>query len=94
MNAVFRCDYCGTHAPLERATLMWRWVEDLDNGDEVYTSAIYCSTYCGVRAAGSIVDIAAKSKRTRPDVGEIVWRTRLMEGVPWTNPRKAERAGW
>lgn len=55
MSQLFRCDYCGTHASLERATIMWRLVDELDNGDGVYTSAIYCCTYCGQHAADMAV---------------------------------------
>ena len=55
MSQLFRCDYCGTHASLECATIMWRWVDELDNGDGVYTSAIYCCTYCGQHAADMAV---------------------------------------
>ena len=55
MSDVFRCDYCGTHASLDRATTMWRWVNDLDDGDELYTSAIYCSAYCGQRASNVFI---------------------------------------
>jgi hypothetical protein len=50
MADVFRCDYCGTHNPLSRATIIWCFTAELDNGDEVYTSGIYCSPYCGERA--------------------------------------------
>ena len=38
---------------------MWRWVEDLEGGDELYTSAIYCSTYCGEHAARSSVTVGS-----------------------------------
>jgi hypothetical protein len=57
MTQVFRCDYCGTYQPLSRATIIWCWVDDLGNEDEVYTSGIYCSPYCGerVRTGASIV---------------------------------------
>jgi hypothetical protein len=60
VSDVFRCDYCGTNAPLHQATIVWRWVNDLDNGDEVYTSAIYCSAYCG-RCAARSDDVAVGS---------------------------------
>jgi hypothetical protein len=59
MSDVFRCDYCGTYAPLDRATLIWRWVEDLDSGNELYTSAIYCSDYCGQRSARTAVAVGS-----------------------------------
>ncbi len=58
MSEVFRCDYCGTFAALDKVALRWRWVEDLSDGSEIYTSALYCSPYCGrcaVKAAGTAV---------------------------------------
>jgi hypothetical protein len=59
MSEVFRCDYRGTYAPLDDVELVWRWVGDRDNGDEIYTSAIYCSTHCGRRAAREDVAVGS-----------------------------------
>jgi len=52
MSEVFRCDYCGTLAALDVVSMHWRWVEDVEEA-EVFTSALYCSPYCGRSAAKS-----------------------------------------
>jgi hypothetical protein len=52
---VFRCDYCGTYAPLHRSTVMFTWAAELDNGDDLYHAAIFCSTYCGGKAGETSV---------------------------------------
>jgi hypothetical protein len=44
---VARCDYCGTMFPVEAATVYWVHTYDLENGDELCTTGIYCSEPCG-----------------------------------------------
>lgn len=56
MSEVFRCDYCGTHASTDNAAIFWVPDYTTDNGDTVFTTGIYCSTYCaeqsGTRVGG------------------------------------------
>jgi hypothetical protein len=44
---VARCDYCGTLFPLRSVVLYWVHAYDLDDGQEVCTTGIYCSEPCG-----------------------------------------------
>lgn len=44
---VARCDYCGTMFPIQRATIYWAHAYDLENGDEMCTTGIYCGEPCG-----------------------------------------------
>jgi hypothetical protein len=58
MSDVFRCCYCGATAPLRQATVMWRFLADLNNDDdELYAVDVFCSSYCGRRAAYTEVAI-------------------------------------
>jgi hypothetical protein len=59
MTTVFRCDYCGHYAPLDRIKTGLQWVEDLDNGDQVVKVGLYCGGYCASRADD--VDVAVGS---------------------------------
>jgi hypothetical protein len=51
---VFRCDYCGQFRPLRDAMIFWRQDYELHDGT-VWTSAIYCSEFCGQNSAFSRV---------------------------------------
>ena len=47
---VFRCDYCGSLAPIGPSDIYWEPLEALSNGDQLWLPAVYCSSYC-VRTA-------------------------------------------
>lgn len=53
---VFRCDYCGQWTPTGRASVYL--VPDGDyinsDGDQVWTAAVYCSTYCASQTASRV----------------------------------------
>ena len=60
MPDVFRCDYCGTYNPQAQATIFWCPTGELDNGDQIYTTGIYCSPYCGERAAAGDLSVGGR----------------------------------
>jgi hypothetical protein len=47
VSEVFRCAYCGQLTPLRNSTIWWSWVEELDDGTDLFAPAVYCSRYCG-----------------------------------------------
>ena len=51
MSDVFRCDYCGTCADLDAGRIFYTPVDELENGDVLHTTAVYCSDYCGRTAS-------------------------------------------
>lgn len=44
---VFRCDYCGEISDCDNARIFWSHAEQLNDGSQRQTPAVYCSPYCG-----------------------------------------------
>lgn len=44
---LFRCDYCGQLADIDRGVIYWAQVEYLDDDSRLYVPAVYCGPYCG-----------------------------------------------
>jgi hypothetical protein len=55
VSEVFRCDYCGSYAPLPDACAAYALDYQTDTGDEVFTVTMTCSSHCAKRAAGTRV---------------------------------------
>lgn len=48
---LFRCDYCGQLAELDRGVIYWSPVDNLDDGSTLHIPAVYCGPYCGRTAS-------------------------------------------
>lgn len=53
MADVFRCDYCSTLAPIRDAIIYWAQGDLLDDDQQTWLPAVYCSPYCGRTATAS-----------------------------------------
>jgi len=59
MSDLFRCDYCGQYAPIDQGTTYWSPAYQTDDGDQVFTAAVYCSTPCGRMGATANARVGA-----------------------------------